>query len=136
MMQNGQLYQLHNLALLTCVNDGFALPTPASQSGGMGDIDWKRLDPNKGLNQSFYTKQGRVVQKSLPVLAQHGLLPTPTCNDAKNNFSPSQLKRNNMYKAIYQGKVGKVTIGKTSRLNPHFVTEMMGFPIGWLDLEP
>lgn len=236
MMQNGVLYQLHNLELPTCEKDGFVLPTPASQEGGMGDIDWEALNPEKGINQRFYTKQGSLSQKSLSVFAKNGLLPTPTavqmespereeraielakqglplytrrikngkkiegartfsikdalihrmmlptpttieksmkgarlqgntwikpngekeqttltglafrgmlptptCNDSKNKSStPSQWDRHdslNVEAAKMKG-LNKETTGSDFQLNPHFVTEMMGFPIDWLDLEP
>lgn len=65
------------------------------------------------------------------------MLPTPTVDTSKNNFSPSQLKRdNNLPKTISdlcqsQGSA----IGKDARLRPQFVEWMMGFPIGWLNLE-
>ena len=60
------------------------------------------------------------------------LLPTPTAQDAKQGFSPSQLNRcDNMHKAIH--KIHHKAIGKDTRLHPRFVEWMMGFPIGWLD---
>ena len=51
------------------------------------------------------------------------LWPTMTVNDSKNNCGPSQLKR----------KALNVAVG--GALNPAWVEWLMGFPIGWTDLE-
>ena len=84
MMRNGQLFRQEDprdSELRTSEKEFSLLPTPSAQQGGMGEIDWERLDPDKGLNQLFYTKQGRVTQKSLETLARYNLLPTPTATD-------------------------------------------------------
>lgn len=93
-------------------------------------------------------------------LAVSGLLPTPTANDAVNSsIPPSQIDRGSLVGTLMRGmlptpkandfrsgmanRVGTVhtqqlndTIayrtGKTSRLNPLFVEEMMGFPTCWI----
>tara|TARA_R110000803_G_scaffold50703_3_gene105050 strand:+ start:1612 stop:2070 length:459 start_codon:yes stop_codon:yes gene_type:complete len=63
-------------------------------------------------------------------------LPTPTVNESKNNPSgASQWDRHdslNVEAAKIKG-LDKTT-GKDFQLNPLFVEEMMGFPIGWTDL--
>ena len=67
------------------------------------------------------------------------LLPTPTANEAKNNpTSPSQWSRNDSLNVEMAKKMGYTleTIGKKARLNPLYVQWMMGFPTGWLDLDP
>ena len=53
------------------------------------------------------------------------LLPAPTANGAKNNAAPSQKKRHS--------DALNVTAGGS--LNPAWVEWLMGFPIGWTDLE-
>lgn len=53
------------------------------------------------------------------------LLPTPTCQDAKNNGGKSQTERNTPpLNAIVGGP-----------LNPVWVEWLMGWPIGWTDLK-
>ena len=60
------------------------------------------------------------------------LLPTPTCNDAKNStLPPSQEKRDGM--AGYLMRNGESSGGQ---LNPDWVEWLMGWPIGWTSLEP
>lgn len=54
------------------------------------------------------------------------LLPTPTCQDAKNNGSQSQKERNTPpLNAVVGGA-----------LNPTWVEWLMGWPLGWTDCEP
>lgn len=52
--------------------------------------------------------------------------PTPTAQDAKNNGGPSQADRNTQpLNALVGGK-----------LNPRWVEWLMGFPDGWVSLQP
>lgn len=54
------------------------------------------------------------------------LLPTPTCQDAKNNGSQSQKERNTPpLNAVVGGA-----------LNPTWVEWLMGWPLGWTALKP
>ena len=54
-----------------------------------------------------------------------GLLPTPTTQDSENNGGPSQRERNTPpLNAIVDGL-----------LNPDWVEWLMGWPIGWTDLD-
>lgn len=52
--------------------------------------------------------------------------PTPTAQDAKNNGPPSQMERNT--------KPLNAEVG--GALNPPWVEWLMGWPIGWTDLQP
>lgn len=52
--------------------------------------------------------------------------PTPTVQDAKNNAAPSQTRRNSDPLNVVAG----------GRLNPQWVEWLMGWPIGWTDLQP
>jgi len=70
------------------------------------------------------------------------LLPTPTVQDAKNNGSESQQKRNTKPLNAVAINLSLEEIGDNGEsplrlgLNPEFVEAMMGFPIGWTDLNP
>lgn len=132
MMRNGVLYQLHNLVHPTCGKDGFVLPTPtASDSDKHG---------SGGLHR-------RIVQGRKYSAGDHRVknLPTPNTACAKATLSSSaawkrmDIHRNgsmlNVEVAKLAGLSKNQAIGSDFRLNPHFVTEMMGFPIDWLDLE-
>ena len=72
------------------------------------------------------------------VIKQHNItLPTPTCNDLKNDINqPQQTIWNrhsnlvaSMCKLAGYDKHTIMTVGDTFQLNPRFVEEMMGFPI-------
>ena len=95
--------------------------------------------PNWGIvaNGELYEA---AAPSELPIEERVGfVLPTPSANDAKNNPStPSQWDRHDSLSvevAKIEGNT-KETIGSDARLHPHFVEWMMGFPIGWTDLEP
>lgn len=58
-------------------------------------------------------------------VAVRALLPTPTCQDAKNNGGASQMRRNTPPLNAVAG----------GALNPPWVEWLMGWPIGWTDCE-
>ena len=51
--------------------------------------------------------------------------PTPTGQDAENNAGPSQFNRNSL---PLNAEVG-------GSLNPNWVEWLMGYPVGWTDLD-
>jgi hypothetical protein len=58
------------------------------------------------------------------------LLPTPTTNDSKNaSLPPSQAERDGLAGAMLRDD--SIPTGAATYLNPSFVEEMMGFPVGW-----
>ena len=137
------------------------LPTPTAIDSGSGRIN-KSISPNAkerptialaakmGLlptpNASEATKYTNTYNpnsqmgQSLTALAVNGMLPTPTSRDYQPSVSPTALKRKNGAMRtdalcnipVMIGKHAKQTGGKTSQLNPLFVTEMMGFPLDYL----
>ena len=109
--QNGQLYPLETLELRICVDDGLLLPTPTATAN-----------------------------QTAPTMRKHwkGLLPTPTATDAKNNpCTPS--RHTGKHATCINTVIGQTEeaqqLGQKARLSPLFVEWMMGFPIGWTDLE-
>jgi hypothetical protein len=90
------------------------LPTPTGLNGDA----YADNSPNSHLRHT----------PNIATLAAKGMLPTPTCQDAKmKENSPSQ-----------QHKIHELSIavagGSNSLLNPRFVAEMMGFPPNWTEL--
>lgn len=68
-------------------------------------------------------------QKSEPTtkgIACGYLLPTPTCHNAKEGAYPAEYTRNTPTLATHVG----------GKIHPGFTERMMGWPIGWTDLEP
>ena len=93
------------------------LPTPRANKVNGCDLTSPALaNRNKGN-----------LEKVVAKIVQSQLLPTPTADDnpAKNTGKRSQ---DGLQKRAFQ------TTGKTSQLNPLFVTEMMGYPPDWLVL--
>ena len=122
MICNGELFRLHQWELPICGGDGSLLPTPVTSG--------HYFNRSPGSTKKRYLLIG---------LARRKMLPTPLANTAKKTPStPSAWKRNsslNTEAAKIEGFTQE-TIGKDSRLNPEFVEEMMGFPIGWSELDP
>ncbi|MFA6159374.1 MAG: hypothetical protein WC763_07150 [Candidatus Paceibacterota bacterium] len=67
--------------------------------------------------------EGRTTQCRLRNQAQ--MWPTPTGQDAENNAGPSQFNRNSL---PLNTEVG-------GSLNPNWVEWLMGYPVGWTDLD-
>ena len=85
-----------------------------------------------GLLPTVQTQGLKRCEKGKTVFMPMNLLPTPTANDAKNATLPkSQAKRKGSVSKMAMGCDGYLT-GAGSRLNPLYVTEMMGFPVNWL----
>lgn len=85
-----------------------------------------------GLLPTVQTQVLKQCEKGKTVFMPLELLPTPTANDAMNSSLPaSQVKRKSgLPKMAMQSD--EYQAGTTSRLNPLYVIEMMGFPVNWL----
>lgn len=58
------------------------------------------------------------------------MLPTPTVNDAGNStLPPSQQERDSLPGHLLRDDL--TPTGGATYLNPSFVEEMMGYPVGW-----
>jgi hypothetical protein len=90
-------------------------PTPNVPNGG------RTLAP--GTTMTGRTPDGKKRQVGLENMVR--LFPTPTVQDAENNGGPSQSKRNTPPLNAVAG----------GALNPTWVEWLMGFPLGWTDLE-
>ena len=85
-----------------------------------------------GLLPTVQTQGLKQCEKGKTVFMPMNLLPTPTVNDATNASLPiSQAKRKSGIAKMAMGSDEYLT-GAGSRLNPRYVTEMMGFPVDWL----
>lgn len=136
--QNGELYQLSSLELPILGNAGSVYPTPTATPAGKIEIDKSRIDPEKGINQRFYTKKGTHTQRTLERLAQWGMLPTPAAHEARLGYQRrpegKKGKQKSLTTVVIDQMGGREKV--TGQLNPEFVEWLMGFPIGHTDLEP
>ena len=62
-----------------------------------------------------------------------GFWPTPTCHNAKEQDSPAESKRNTPT-LCHVARGGDQTLPR--HLNPEWVEWLMGWPLGWTDLQP
>jgi hypothetical protein len=140
---------------------GGVLPTPKAGDGERGqdkararpDTKGRELatvvrdqmlpTPNAGLfndsesPQSWLERRERVKLTAnngngmgMPLAVAVKLLPTPTTNDSKNaSLPPSQAERDGLAGAMLRND--SIPTGAATYLNPSFVEEMMGFPVGW-----
>jgi hypothetical protein len=104
--------------LATVVRDQM-LPTPnAGEAKQSGNVDnWRR-------RQLEHSTTGQDLQMPLSVAAK--LLLTPTATDWKGRTNWQAAGRNGP-----QRLPDLIPTGAATYLNPSFVEEMMGFPVGW-----
>ena len=119
MTANGRLYRLHNSERRTLESAGFVLlPTPRASAMTDESIEG-------------FLKRKAAGKVSTPKLATAlRMLPTPSANMHKYRLKGNTQASRNLEAMARTGKLSQT--GETGRLNPHFVEEMMGFPIGWL----
>ena len=117
MTVNGLASKQATWAPATSAIGGGALPTPATQ-------EHKRRGPNSKQQKLSNTENW---------------LPTPCASNAKEvgpRGSASQIhnEQNGNLCGVIKG-LPSVPTGAPMYLNPSFVEEMMGFPVGWTDLK-
>lgn len=97
------------------------LPTPKAADGERGR-DKARARPDTKSRELATTVRDR-------------MLPTPTVNDSKNStLPPSQIDRDGLAGAMLRDP--SIPTGEATYLNPSFVEEMMGYPVGWTVSRP
>lgn len=97
-------------------------PTPTAHGFDIADVPalLARRERCKEKN-----KNGNGFGLTLNQAVKVAMYPTPTVQDASNNGAPSQHQRNSLpLNAVAGGS-----------LNPTWVEWLMGFPLGWTDLE-
>lgn len=108
------------------------LPTPTSMQPG-GDLE--KIDNRRAAAKEKHGNNG--FGMPLSEMALRGLLPTPRASDWKGAPSTEEtLKKRQEESTRGVGLEEHLTRihGGSFRLHPQFVEQMMGFPIGWTDL--
>jgi len=107
---------------------GRMLPTPSACVANDGErpetwLARREVVKAKGIN-------GNSMGMPLTIAAQ--LLSTPTVNDSRNStLPPSQRGRDSLPGQMLRDD--SIPTGAATYLNPSFVEEMMGYPVGWTD---
>lgn len=125
MMQNGVLWERTTLPPLTSGIESGSLPTPRATDGDKGTrtLEGCKKDWERGKN------------KDLAMVAK--MWPTPTRRDYKGTNAPEGLTRKDGKSRMDQlpNAVAYNSQEKdTGHLNPDWVEWLMGWPIGWTDL--
>ena len=122
--------------LATVLRD--SLPTPRANSAMTVDLrtqqDRPELQPNLETVMAQMLHQAADLNCSEKCLSAEdgGQLPTPTTRDHKGKQSPGHKERG--YGPLLPDAL--LPTGAATYLNPSFVEERMGFPVGWTDLKP
>jgi hypothetical protein len=118
MMRNGHVFRRQLWAPVIGEIGGGALPTPVASDGvGAKNATSNRKPGSKHHSGTTLVDWGR-------------MLPTATTNDSKNaSLPPSQSDRDGLAGAMLRDD--SIQTGAATYLNPSFVEEMMGFPVGW-----
>jgi len=144
---NGVAYQRHILEPVTREIGGGLLPTPLASAmdrkakfkqGGTPLLGALLPTPRatSAMTENLKTvkQRGRNIGNLEEVIA---FLPTPCSRDHKDSGEKVNYK-----KAAKKGKLAGVMVesrsnktGKDTYLNPSFVEEMMGYPVGWTELK-
>lgn len=160
-VSSGTAYRRQPLVPLTSAIGSGLWPTPAAHEPGWRNIEVVDKDGNPPAyaNQRFYDKQtGRLVQKGLSQVVK--MWPTPTQRDAMGgpgcsgrdggmNLRTSVAMWRTPSATLIEPKsnVTKLTGRKPTdpqvgladqvggQLNPTWVEWLMGFPLGWTDLD-
>ena len=117
-MLSGHVFRQQMWAPAIGVIGGGVLPTPKAGDGERGRDKARARADTKG--------------RELATVVRDQMLPTPTTNDSKNaSLPPSQMERDGLAGAMLRDD--SIPTGAATYLNPSFVEEMMGFPVGWTD---
>ncbi len=115
-MLSGHVFRQQMWVPAIGVIGGGALPTPKAGDGERGRDKARARPDTKG--------------RELATVVRDQMLPTPTTNDSKNaSLPPSQMERDGLAGAMLRDD--SIPTGAATYLNPSFVEEMMGFPVGW-----
>jgi hypothetical protein len=147
LMLDGQCWELPMLGRITREIESGFLPTPVATDAGSGRFNTSvggkprptlalmaRKDlwptPNAMLATSDLNFQvsgdGRKKPNKLGWAVAQKMWPTPTAHNAKETNAPSEAQRNTPTLAAQAG----------GQLNPNWVEQLMGWPIGHTDLKP
>ena len=138
-LQNGALFQQKMWEAATFDKESGSLPTPTNQTAGKGEflktLVTKDGKPAKIGERAYNPKTGKHVQITLDRAVAMNL-PTPTTRDYKDsgeNMNYKKAAEKKRLAGVLNHTHSNLT-GEGTYLNPQFVEEMMGFPIGWTDL--
>lgn len=82
--------------------------------------------PRWGMTRSGVAYRREALAQTMSATESGSWLPTPTCHNAKEGAYPAEYTRNTKTLATHVG----------GKIHPELTEWMMGWPIGWTDLNP
>ena len=128
MTRNGRLWEQTMWVHPTAENESGLWPTPSATPRGAhtGAIAGSVAEDGKSRISANGTKWGATLETAVK------MFPTPTANDHKG-WSPNHKRANDPTNRLDFRVEPETGVGGT--LNPTWVEWLMGYPIGWTDLE-
>ena len=108
------------------------LTRPTSVLGSM----WLPTPTVNAYPSNRSASPGAAVRLSLTGMAQTGMWPTPTAGNAKSHRTSNSAKEKYASGPTLVDAVEALEGRDAGPLTPEFVEWLMGYPIGWTDLEP
>ena len=97
-----------------------------------GSVSSSMIWPKSGTMRNGTVYPGKILEPAIGGIGS-GLLPTPTCSDSKGSprkrWYKNEFYKSNLCEALRDGPEDKIYP------HPELVEQMMGFPIGWTDLD-
>ena len=138
MMQNGQLYQQVLWEPVIREADGGSLPTPLASVGNRRAKFAQGGTPLLGALLPIPTAMDHLPQRSVDSMVkqvtEHRKGRTNLVN-LREAVNPKTVQLFNQLQSGETQNINSIKTGKDTNLNPHFVEEMMGYPIEWTDLK-
>tara|TARA_Y100001937_G_scaffold31558_1_gene45191 strand:- start:320 stop:724 length:405 start_codon:yes stop_codon:yes gene_type:complete len=133
-MQNGQLYQQVLWEPVINDQDFGSLPTPTASDveGGVAK-DVQHKNGNFFRENKEGVRWGVKLRDAVSILPKS--LPTPSAHEHKYSMSKEDHQSGTCLAAMARKDRLSAPTGKPMSLNPAFVEEMMGYPIGHTDLK-
>ena len=132
MTRNGVLYQQPDWVPIIDANESLLLHTPTATMNQMAPSMksgwWPTPQASKAMADSSETINKNLANKGYKAKLEQAvqMWPTPTTVDT---FTPKTRSNPTL------GDAARKADGSTGKLNPMWVEWLMGFPLGWTDLE-
>jgi hypothetical protein len=127
MTRNGTLFLLPQLVRLIAETESSLLPTPTTQEVEHPDVELTTSGRRRSKTSNSSHSLG------LADIAQ--MWPTMTANGMGSNGHRKLLQKHVSSGQITPDEKRQMSAGNGGRLNPMWVEWLMGFPLGWTDLE-
>lgn len=136
MTRNGVAYQRQKLAQITSENAfGFCVPTPTASDGTSGSVLGKEDTYYKTSSGTTRRMTRTGWDRPLGLGRLVNMWPTPRASEYKDTGPVGSKSHKYMLEKDYLCAVTKEETMPTGKLSANWTEWLMGFPVGWSDLE-